>query len=718
MNNINNNKKKSLNSLLKGSSDLLKDSLLEKYLLYERNNNYLAVKLLESTFQINILYQGIHRILLIIKYDLEELVNINKLSNIVDKDILKHLPGIQDSFNNVSLFIEDIINILKDLIDDNNNNNNNNNKCIPIEFKDIEDKLIDSISKNLMGKKNNRIKHTYNQSAKLLKIILIIVFHEYVSPYGLLIHDYIIVDKDIEKGLNKIIGFYIYKSFFKVKSITKLSYISIKIPYISKKFKIETIDINKIINEFVNNINKEIKKYKRCEKTNSNCEKNLSFCNQYSCENKKNIYQKNQKLKKNWTILKINCNNKDVFDKSIIKQAERGSIIAKLIIFSEFYLSNKNKNSIDFLDFFELKGQNNRSLKNLILNYIKHNYLETFDDINNLLIIIYRAGYIKVIDDLMKNWGLISPCTKQPIKRENILPKLNLHNYELDLNASFNANVTNIRGNFNLAVNNYDKNYASFYIKTKTLNKYNFYFSNNLISYWIDEKIEEELKYKIFAILNITYISYSTFIYDETDKTYNIYINDLIKFNNKKYFILIEIPDNDNNKKLISYLHLTDDIHYYVNTDMHNDFMLEYKEILKKHSIYLYLIPIIFINDEIEQIKKIIIKNNRSFIYKEYTKIFNKKENSLYYKQKLTLKMDETEKVFIVPNSSFLKTYGVNYCILTKNNSQSGGLNNKKVYELINYCKNNKIKNYSNINKKDLIKLISKNKSKSIKNKP
>lgn len=83
-NNINN---KSLNSLLKGSSDLLKDSLLEKYLLYERNNNYLAVKLLESTFQINILYQGIHRILLIIKYDLEELVNINKLSNIVDKDI-------------------------------------------------------------------------------------------------------------------------------------------------------------------------------------------------------------------------------------------------------------------------------------------------------------------------------------------------------------------------------------------------------------------------------------------------------------------------------------------------------------------------------------------------------------------------------------------------------------------------------------------------------
>ena len=151
---------------------------------------------------------------------------------------------------------------------------------------------------------------------------------------------------------------------------------------------------------------------------------------------------------------------------------------------------------------------------------------------------------------------------------------------------------------------------------------------------------------------------------------------------------------------------------------MHNDFMLEYKEILKKHSIYLYLIPIIFINDEIEQIKKIIIKNNRSFIYKEYTKIFNKKENSLYYKQKLTLKMDKTEKVFIVPNSSFLKTYGVNYCILTKNNSQSGGLNNKKVYELINYCKNNKIKNYSNINKKDLIKLISKNKSKSIKNKP
>ena len=680
--------------------EYLKDSLLEKYLLNDKNNNYLAVKILESKFQICFLYQGIHRILLILKYDLEDLLNSSNFDIKKINSIIKYLPGIKQSINCVSNFINDIISILENIIND------KNPQSIPIDFiEDIENKIIESILRNFMGKELNKLNNkNYISSKKLLKIILIYIFHKFVSPWGIIIHDKIVFDEDVKHALIKIIEFYLCHTFLK-KFKSSLSSILFKIPY-TNKFSIKGFNVENLINEFVENFNKEIDNFKKCKKKtkkyNYNCKnQNFNFCKKNNEKLCKNILKNvKQKSKKKWSILDINCNSNDIFDKSIIKQAQKGSIIANIIIFSEFYLSKENQNSMDLLDFFEFKGQNS-SFKNLLLNYLKYNYLETFDQINTLLIIIYRAGFINIIDDLMKNWGLVSPCIEQKLK-ENLLPPLNLHNYIINKNH----NSIKKYGNLDLVINENPKNYAFFCILDY---RYNFYYSYNLISYKIEEEIDKELKYKIFASLNITYISYSTFIYHINTETFNIIIKNLIKHNDEIYFILIEIPKNYIYSRLISYFYKKNN-NYYVKTDYHNDFMFEYKKILKKNNLSLYLIPYVFINEELNILKKI-KNNNRWYLKKLYHKTFNKKKHSSFNKLQLTLSMDNDEKEFVVPNSSFLEINGIKYSVLSKieNNSHNGGFKNKKIYELINFCKKNKIKKYSNLKKEELIKLIKKN---------
>ena len=154
----------------KSSSNInKKNTLLEKYYLHQdgnTNNNLLAVKLLESKIKISHRLGGLHRLLIIIKSDLLDLIYSDSLDR---HSTIHKVTGLSNCLLNVKKFLYDIIKIIDKLIKPRSTYIN--------LIEELENPLIESININLMNNKN------INHAKELLKQILIL-FYINMPPFG------------------------------------------------------------------------------------------------------------------------------------------------------------------------------------------------------------------------------------------------------------------------------------------------------------------------------------------------------------------------------------------------------------------------------------------------------------------------------------------------------------------------------------------------------
>ena len=383
-----------------------KNTLLEKYILHNtlisnqkgyfsnpKYNNLLAVKLLESKLQFKHRQNGLHRLLGIVKSDLIDMINSPLLDiKIGGSTTLSRVTGIKRFTDNVSNLIKDIIIIINKLL----------LTTTPIDLVDnLENPIIDSIHENLMGGSKNGFKN----AKELLKQLLIFVLYKFASPWGLQGHELIEISPEIKQALYDIIKFYLYNSIFGFSSnfITKrILNISDNVLNISTDLlKDNNNHLEDYIKSYVEEINKDIENKFRCSRKNkgnktgcNNIFKLIKRCN--VCEKCKKCSMKNFNSCNKIDNKKI-CNNKKCFnnnlskigktcedpsfDFSIIRQAQKGSILATLIIHSEYFLlDNTSLNLQDLLGYKTEEKSFFSSLTNNAFKYIQKKQLKIMNN--------------------------------------------------------------------------------------------------------------------------------------------------------------------------------------------------------------------------------------------------------------------------------------------------------------------------------------------------
>ena len=261
------------------------NTLLEKYLLHGINkngkviNNELAVYLLESKLQFKHRLGGLHRIFLVIINDLTDLLESPSLNEKLIGRISNSATGYRSSIKNVKKLIEDIITTLKILTSP---------KHVPIDLvKELEEPIIQAIFVHLMGgNKNQKQGGVFGFSKKnpqilnarhLFKQILIYVFYNYASPWGLQIHYQIEITNETKEALKDIVRFYLHNSIFGftsnffAKRIFKITNLGLQ--YIAPKYLSGKENLDELINNYISNINNEIKERYVCnqKKNNKSC---------------------------------------------------------------------------------------------------------------------------------------------------------------------------------------------------------------------------------------------------------------------------------------------------------------------------------------------------------------------------------------------------------------------------------------------------------------
>lgn len=636
------------------------DSFLYKY---EDKNSYpdmsyikinsLAKLLLDSKIKLS-KNQGLYKLFVIIKNDLRNLIDNTmkkydaeelkikkenfyglKLAGKLKNKFISEFTGLKSDFKAIKDILEEIIKILDNLI-------KKKNDFINIQ-KEIEEPIINIIAEKLLNNDKKLSKVLFTEILKHL-------FFLYVSKFGIQIHDNVYLPDDLpelKKSIVSIITFFLFNS--------AVGYISFSIRKISnlvrgnsKGIAVSVYDISysAYVNKYIKDVQEKIEEHKKCKKS----------CSQHK-------------------ICKIDeINTIDKF--SILGQAVDGSILCKLFVNSEFYITEDgNFNYNNILKNLIYKNLYNFTLKypslkrivdntiNTIINYIGKSIINDYDSLNRTLYWINNNLEFYLKYSLMKNiiypiiiiWGIIPSDFKNNSPKNNLIyNSLNIDKryYIVDNNALCKGifKIEKNTGDVNLIMEKYS--YISYY-KNSQLKSYVL-----CIGYDYDYFINKnDILYQIYAILNKTYLLESAFLKDESG--YFLYLYPNIKIDGVEYQIKLIIGKiNSSNEKK----------YFLENKKVGNE--KKYLVKIQEKTLFLNYIQKLFTNGILI---KLIHKNN-SFLNKTYEKI-------------IKIRYDPNLEEFIIPKDYLFHSNELEYIIIKK-------YNYKSKLEIINYLsKKNKFLN-------------------------
>ena len=737
------------------------NTLLEKYILHNtlisnkkgyfsnpKYNNLLAVKLLESKLQFKHRQNGLHRLLGIVKSDLIDMINSPLLDiKIAGSNTLSRVTGINRFTKNVSNLINDIIEIINILL----------KTTAPIDLvDDLENPIIKSIHKNLMGGSENGFKN----AKELLKQILIFVLYKFASPWGLQGHEKIIISDEINQALYDIIKFYLYNSIFGYSSnfITKriLNISEIVLNISTDLLKDNNKHLEDFINSYIQEINKDIENKFRCSRKNNG---NKTGCNNiFKLIKKCNVCKECKKCSmNNFNSCKKICNNKKCFNNnlskigrcndsdfhfSIIRQAQKGSILATLIIHSEYFLlDNTSLNLQDLLGYKTEEKSFFSSLTNTAFSYIQKRAIENYEQLNNILILVEKGGGSSYINNAMITWGLVPPCDNTisiiNYKKQSSLINQNsnytfnevCYQYCRNMSQTISLNRDKYKGLLKPYKNNTHLYYADLYGLEKKYNNKNpttYYFSSyniNSFTFTPEDKISKNilapfsfnnnlnLYDKLSAIINQTYISYSHFK-ESTYRNANVYVtilNSKIYFNNVNYIVSLIFNYND----IKQYLKQQNDL-YILKSDQHQKFIDLFNNVLLRNdSIKLSLIPENILGSDLKETDFAPRENKRFFGKTTYEymkkKIISSKKFNTYKKISLIVSINNDMDKLVVPRDNLFSPNEIEYIVFKKKysgGSKNNNLSHKNISQLKQLCKIKNIKGYSKLNKNQLLQIL------------
>jgi hypothetical protein len=583
------------------------DSFLYKY---EDKNSYpdmsyikinsLAKLLLDSKIKLS-KNQGLYKLFVIIKNDLRNLIDNTmkkydaeelkikkenfyglKLVGKLKNKFISEFTGLKSDFKAIKDILEEIIKILDNLI-------KKKNDFINIQ-KEIEEPIINIIAEKLLNNDKKLSKVLFTEILKHL-------FFLYVSKFGIQIHDNVYLPDDLpelKKSIVSIITFFLFNS--------AVGYISFSIRKISNLVRgnskgiagsVYDISYSAYVNKYIKDVQEKIEEHKKCKKN----------CSQHK-------------------ICKIDeINTIDKF--SILGQAVDGSILCKLFVNSEFYITEDgNFNYNNILKNLIYKNLYNFTLKypslkrivdntiNTIINYIGKSIINDYDSLNRTLYWINNNLEFYLKYSLMKNiiypiiiiWGIIPSDFKNNSPKNNLIyNSLNIDKryYIVDNNELCKGifKIEKNTGDVNLIMEKYS--YISYYtnsqLKSYVLcNGYDYdYFIN-----------KNDILYQIYAILNKPYLLESAFLKDESG--YFLYLYPNIKIDGVEYQIKLIIGKiNSSNEKK----------YFLENKKVGNE--KKYLVKIQEKTLFLNYIQKLFTNGILI---KLIHKNN-SFLNKTYEKI-------------------------------------------------------------------------------------------------
>ncbi len=733
-------------NIIKSSFQLSYPKLLQYFNIGDSCDkvNILATKLLTCKIGIRHRLSGFHRLLLIIKNDLEDLYNSNIIN--LPKTLLSRISGKSSIIDNVKKLILDIIKILHNLTKPQIYKN--------INLKDdIEDPLILSIAINIMGSENN-----IKDATIVFEQLFIYVMHKYVSKWGLLNYKRIEMNDSVKNAIYKIISFYLYNSMFGymnnfiTKRLLNFSDASIKIvnfiKYVECKTKKNCTNakqfnsITTMIDNFILEINNDIQNtYNQIPKSNiqkckiNNKYKIKSSINSKICINKSIIY-KNNKVENN----KVKTNIKTYMKDTIIDQIYNNSIIAQTFATCEYKNLPDSRLNIQelsglYIDKNKITNNKDEQLTNKIIEILQENIIN-YDTLNCLFCMINKLNlnnskfrYVitnnlknsldittrshKYINSILIEWGLIP--NKVILNNNGISENISVNNNKI-LNKKKKAGYIN-NENYNcdkeymgiLDIDNENNNtLADFFFVTNIKknfssdNKYSFYSIVNAKSYkyqYTDNNIitnkddKDDIDNKISAILNYTDFFYEVYIKKNEQNEIHVILNYKISHDDKLYIPsvifnqdilndMIEVEDSNNNL-------------YKINKYKKKIFENKIKELFKdgvKIMLNLYTI-----DDEITT------SNKSSFTQKFSKFIKQPKINKIKKMINIICSFDEDMNHIIIPKYTLFSPNEIDFAKLTKKSLYGG---NKTILELKNICKNKNFKQYSHLNKTQLISLL------------